>query len=224
MNYIKQLNEAKSYMRTFHKDDTTGHDVAHVERVLNLAKFIADTEQSGELLIIELASILHDTVDSKLTDTAYSMTQLSHFLQKIQISDENRLRILYIIEHMSYKGGANNNVPLSIEGQIVRDADRLDAMGAIGIARTFQFAGHFDEPMWISPTSASDLEYETHYPPHTEEIMLSPQSAIKHFYDKLFKLKSLIHTETGKQIAEERHHFMEQFITQFFQEWYFNNQ
>ena len=103
---------------------------------------------------------------------------------------------------------------MSIDGKIVRDADRLDALGAIGIARTFQFAGHFGEPMWTE----MNMPFESI---QMNEIDKYDASAIKHFYEKLLKLKDLMHTSTGMQLAEERHTFMIQFLKQFLNEWNF---
>ncbi|MCD8860112.1 phosphohydrolase [Staphylococcus gallinarum] len=220
MDYLEQIKHAKAYMYQFHKNDTTGHDVAHVERVLHLARYISDSEQIGSKIIIELASLLHDTVDDKLTNQSEGLVALTNFLQQLQLTSHQQQHILHIIKHMSYKDGKNNAVQLSIEGQIVRDADRLDALGAIGIARTFQFAGHFGEPMWQTSTIDTNVE-KAQQIPHTNDIMHSPPSAIKHFYDKLFKLKDLMHTTTAKKLAEERHIYMENFVKQFFQEWYF---
>lgn len=115
---------------------------------------------------------------------------------------------------MNYRGGKNNSIKLSAEGQIVRDADRLDAIGAIGIARTFQFASHYGEPMWTEhEISFKDLKIE--------QIEHFDNSVIKHFYEKLLKLKDLMHTPTGRKLAEERHQFMLLFLKQFLKEWNF---
>lgn len=209
------LNHAYNYMCTYHKDDATGHDIAHINRVLRLATYIAEQEQSQHMLTIQLASLLHDTVDSKLTNHKKALTKLKSFLKDLQLPKEQQQHILHIIKHISYRHGQNNEVSLTLEGQIVRDADRLDAIGAIGIARTFQFAGHFNEPMWVEHSTKHITETDdAHYD------QWSP-SAIKHFYEKLLKLKSLMHTETAKQLAAQRHQYMENFINQFFEEWYF---
>ncbi|OEL05121.1 HD domain-containing protein [Staphylococcus casei] len=208
------LKSAESYMTTFHSNDATGHDVAHIKRVVNMAKYIAHKENDGDLLIIELASLLHDTIDEKLTDSKQAKIKLSGFLNQLALSSHQQADILHIIENMSYQDGQNNSVQLSKEGQIVRDADRLDAIGAIGIARTFQFAGHFNEPMWVDIQSDIPSNHEA-----TDYIDWRP-SAIKHFYEKLFKLKDLMHTETGKRIAQQRHEYMKAFVSQFFKEWY----
>lgn len=214
MNHINILNQANEYMAHFHKNDATGHDIAHVNRVVKMATYISKQEQAGDLLTIQLASLLHDTVDTKLTNTQKALQNLKSFLTNLQLAPEQLQHILYIIENISYKNGQNNLVSLSIEGQIVRDADRLDAIGAIGIARTFQFSGHFKESMWKEHDTKNINEVDTSL--YSE---WSP-SAIKHFYEKLFKLKDLMHTTTAKQIAQERHQYMQQFVEQFFNEWY----
>ncbi len=215
MNPQEIVNSAQTYMEAFHKDDATGHDIAHVMRVVKMAKFIAQQEQVGDLLIIQLASLLHDTVDAKLTDAAEAKHKLKQFLTQLLLPIQQQEAVLHIIEHMSYKNGENNDIALSIEGQIVRDADRLDAIGAIGIARTFQFAGHFGEPMWVEGENTSTLANEA------IDSNAFPASAIKHFHEKLFKLKALMHTPTAKQLAQQRHEYMDLFVTQFFNDWYF---
>lgn len=207
---------ARDYMNMFHKNDYTGHDIAHVERVYTLAMYIAQKEGIKQTLIIELASLLHDTVDSKIADEQLAYQKLSYFLKTLDLTNVEIQHILHIIQHMSYRGGKNNNVTLSFEGQIVRDADRLDAIGAIGIARTFQFSGHFDEPMWTEKNGT----YDSLQKAHIEQL---DNSAIKHFFEKLLKLKDLIHTNTGQKIAEQRHVFMVQYLKQFLSEWDFNN-
>ena len=152
------------------------------------------------LFIIELSSILHDTIDPKLVNEQQAKDTLIEFLNNIELSIDDQNHVIHIIENMSYKNGSNNHIELSTEGQIVRDADRLDAIGAIGIARTFQFAGYFNEPMWTEAKVPDDFSDHT--------LTQLPPSAIKHFYEKLFKLKDLMHTKTAKHIATQRHEFM----------------
>ncbi|MBO1222665.1 HD domain-containing protein [Staphylococcus nepalensis] len=209
------LNKANSYMETFHYDDVSGHDIAHVNRVTKLAEYIASNEQTGHLLTIQLASILHDTIDEKIAKPKEAKARLINFFAELNLSQTLQESILHIIENMSYKNGANNNTKLSIEGQIVRDADRLDAMGAIGIARTFQFAGHFGEPMWVENQDHNIMQ-ETN-----QNYNDWPSSAIKHFFEKLLKLKTLMHTKTAKNLAQQRHDYMQDFVQTFFKEWYF---
>ena len=202
-------------MSAFHQNDTTGHDIAHVSRVVKLATHIASLEQPADYFIIKMAALLHDTVDTKLTNATTAKNKLQAFLSEIGVSSRDATHICFIIAHMSFKNGQNNDITLSKEGQIVRDADRLDAIGAIGIARTFQFAGHFNEAMWSGDVTLEALEQN--------EVSLDQlsQSAIKHFYEKLFTLKSLMHTNSAKAIAQQRHQFMELYIQQFFAEWNF---
>lgn len=215
MNPERQITRAYEYMSAFHQNDTTGHDIAHVSRVVKLATHIASLEQPADYFIIKMAALLHDTVDTKLTNATTAKNKLQAFLSEIGVSSRDATHICFIIAHMSFKNGQNNDITLSKEGQIVRDADRLDAIGAIGIARTFQFAGHFNEAMWSGDVTLEALEQN--------EVSLDQlsQSAIKHFYEKLFTLKSLMHTNSAKAIAQQRHQFMELYIQQFFAEWNF---
>lgn len=213
MNQQEQLNSARTFMTTFHKNDYSGHDIAHINRVERLALYIAQREQPVDTFIINMASLLHDTVDSKLTNTEEATYKLRTFLSSIQINHQDSEAILHIINHMSYSHAKAHHTVLSKEGQIVRDADRLDALGAIGIARTFQFAGAYDEPMW-----SDEIDYQSLNSDSYSLANLSP-SAIKHFYEKLFNLKELMHTETAYAIAKKRHAFMQQFVHQFFEEW-----
>lgn len=215
MESSQKIELAREYMQAFHQNDFSGHDIAHVERVVSLANYIAKEEHNENQMIIILAAMLHDTIDSKLTDYETSLYKLKKFLQRIDINQDDIKHILHIIEHMSFKSGKNNHVVLSEEGQIVRDADRLDAIGAIGIARAFQYAGYFKEPMWTEKIDG--------YPTNEEDIRKLSPSAIRHFYDKLLILKDLMHTTTAQAIAKERHAFMEQFLNQFFNEWHHLN-
>ncbi|MHD0397206.1 HD domain-containing protein [Staphylococcus simulans] len=215
MNQYQQLKSAEQYMKDFHQTDHTGHDVNHVMRVVKMALFISEQEGYGNPYIIQMAALLHDTIDTKLTEEATAESKLVAFLNRIEVSGNDQDKIMHIIKNISFRHHKNQDISLSKEGYIVRDADRLDAIGAIGIARTFQFAGHFDEPMWQGPIPDhidSDVELDGYNP-----------SAIKHFYDKLFKLKDLMHTETATEIAQERHRFMEFFVAQFFNEWQFTD-
>lgn len=213
MNNEERIQMALKYMKEFHKNDYSGHDVEHVNRVHALAKYIAKNEGFEQPFIIEISSILHDTIDPKLVNEQQGKNNLIKFLSDIELSKDDQNHVIHIIENMSFKKGSNNFIELSTEGQIVRDADRLDAIGAIGIARTFQFAGYFNEPMWT----------ETKVPDNFSDSTLTqlPPSAIKHFYEKLFKLKDLMHTKTAKHIAIQRHEFMKTFVSQFFDEWHY---
>ncbi|ULG71665.1 HD domain-containing protein [Macrococcus brunensis] len=203
------IKETEKYVKDFHMGDSSGHDYAHIERVRKMALTIGREEQA-DLLIVEMAALLHDTVDDKLTDEVTAWTKLENFFDQIALAEDKRDAIRHILKYMSFKGGKNAGKLESLEGKVVQDADRLDAIGAIGIARTFMYAGKFGDIMYdplIPPRDLQQADYreKTH--------------AINHFYEKLLKLKDLMNTETGRAIAAERHEFMEQFVAQFKKEW-----
>ncbi|MBF7016591.1 HD domain-containing protein [Staphylococcus durrellii] len=213
MKQKEKLKRARTFMTKFHRNDYSGHDIAHIHRVERLALYIADREQPVNTFIINMACLLHDTVDSKLTNIDEAAKNLRTFLASLEIEKNECEAILHIINNISYNHAQTHTTMLTKEGQIVRDADRLDALGAIGIARTFQFAGAFNEPMWSNEVDFPSLINGT-----VNLNDLSP-SAIKHFYEKLFNLKDLMHTKTAMTLAKERHNFMQQFVQQFFYEW-----
>lgn len=194
--------ETERFVQEFHANDFSGHDFSHIERVRKMALRIAEIE-GGNVRIIELAALLHDVADSKLGGTSENVDQ---YLRP-RVSEQDRQHILDIINSLSFKGG--DRPPMkTLEGKIVQDADRLDAIGAIGIARTFQFAGHFQEPMYVpglAPREPGDRTGTT--------------SALHHFDEKLFRLKDLMNTKTAKIIAEDRHQYMREFVERFKQEW-----
>ncbi|MBX8994291.1 HD domain-containing protein [Staphylococcus pettenkoferi] len=218
MEKTEQIWRAEQYMKEVHQYDASGYDVAHVYRVVSLALYLADQEDaSADTHVIHLAALLHDTVDEKLFIKQDAPEQLQRFLTEIELTHAEIENIRHIIQYMSYRGGRNNHVTLSLEGQIVRDADRLDALGAIGIARTFQYAGHSGEAMWTGDATFDQLEQASE-----DEIQSLSPSAIQHFYEKLFKLRHLMHTKSGRTLAEQRHQFMKQFVETFLTEWNFD--
>ncbi|MCT4793049.1 MULTISPECIES: HD domain-containing protein [Exiguobacterium] len=194
--------ETERFVQEFHANDFSGHDFSHIERVRKMALRIAEIE-GGNVRIIELAALLHDVADSKLGGTSENVDQ---YLRP-RVSEQDRLHILDIINSLSFKGG--DRPPMkTLEGKIVQDADRLDAIGAIGIARTFQFAGHFQEPMYVPGLAPREPGERT-----------GTTSALHHFDEKLFRLKDLMNTKTAKIIAEDRHQYMREFVERFKQEW-----
>lgn len=205
-NMIKQ---AEDYVKVLLEKERSGHDYYHIERVRKLALYIAKKEKAN-LFIVEMAALLHDTVDEKLFDEETAYANLELFFNQIELPQKDREAIIHILKYMSFKGGINEGKLKSLEGHIVQDADRLDALGAIGIARTFQFAGKFGEAMYDPNIKVREDLTKTYREPST---------AINHFYEKLFKLKDLMNTTTGKQLAEEKHAYMEQFIEMFMKEW-----
>lgn len=208
MNNKEVLHITESFVKNVHKDESSGHDYAHIERVRKMAVEIAEKE-NADLFIVEMAALLHDTVDEKLFDTIAAWERLNKFYEEIQLPIEHRQAINHILKYMSFNGGKNEGKLESLEGKVVQDADRLDALGAIGIARTFMFAGKFGEAMYDPNIPVRDdlSDYRT------------PSTAINHFYEKLFKLIDLMNTETAKKMAEERNTYMKAFIEQFKKEW-----
>ncbi|MEC4003446.1 HD domain-containing protein [Flavobacterium sp. SUN052] len=195
------------------KGAEAGHDWFHIERVYKNALLIAKGENC-DLEVVKLGALLHDIADSKFNDGDETVGPkvAREFLESQNASQEIISHVINIIENISFKGGNFEKKFSSKELEIVQDADRLDAIGAIGIARTFNYGGFKNRQMYnpeILPKLAmSKEEYKNNEAP-----------TINHFYEKLLLLKDKMNTETGKKIAEERHHFMELFLSQFYAEW-----
>lgn len=207
------LKETKSFVKDKLYKEFSSHDWFHIKRVYNLATYICEKE-GGDKFIIKMASLLHDIDDWKFSNNNKTTES---FLESICIDEESIYKIMNIITTMSYKGGVVNSYQNNLEGKIVQDADRLDAMGAIGIARAFTYGG-----------SKNILMYNPHIKPknfqNLDEVKNLDNHTINHFYEKLLKLKDLINTDTAKQIAEERHRFMEIYLDEFYYEWNFNKE
>ena len=190
-----------------------GHDWFHIERVWKLSKKIAEQE-GGNLEVIELSALLHEIADPKFHngDETLALKISQNFLEEIHIDTELIEQVLFVIKNISFKNRAEapENPPLEL--QIVQDADRLDAIGAIGIARTFNFGG-FKNNLMYHPEIKPNLGM------NKEEYKKSNGTTINHFYEKLLLLKDLMNTETAKKIASERHDFMLQFLDEFYKEW-----
>ena len=191
----------------------SGHDWFHIERVWKLSLKIQEKE-GGDKLIIELAALLHDIADPKFYngDETIASRIVNEFLTEQKVDSETIEKVIFIIENMSFKNrnDAPENLPLELK--IVQDADRLDAIGAIGIARTFNFGGYKNNLMYHP-----DIEPKLNQ--SKEEYKKSNGTTINHFYEKLLLLKDLLNTETAKEIAEHRHQFMLQFLDEFYKEW-----
>lgn len=190
-----------------------GHDWFHIQRVYKNALSIAQNEVCT-IQIVQLAALLHDIADSKFHDGDETIgPQMARdFLASEGVAGEVIDHVVNIIENISFKGGNTASNFSSIELQIVQDADRLDAIGAIGIARTFNYGGFKNRAL-----------YNPNIPPNTkmtkEEYKNNEGPTINHFYEKLLQLKDKMNTETGKQIAQKRHQYMEGFLSQFYAEW-----
>lgn len=211
MTRNEMIEETIVFVKRILEADASGHDWYHIERVYKLAQIIAK-EEGGDGFIIEMAALLHDVADEKLNESEEAgLKRVEDYLADLRVSPEEQMHILHIIMNMSYKGGHGGKVE-TLEGKIVQDADRLDALGAIGIARTFAYGG-----------AKGRLMYDPAIPPREamtkEEYRKSNDPSLNHFYEKLLKLKDLMNTECAKRLAEERHLYMEQFIEQFMKEW-----
>ena len=191
-----------------------GHDWFHIERVYKNALLIAQEEDDCDLTIVKLAALLHDIADSKFHngDEQVGPKMARTFLESQGVSEEIIAHVIAIIENISFKGGNFEKQFSSKELDIVQDADRLDAIGAIGIARTFNYGGFKNRPLY-NPAIQPNLNM------NKEEYKNNNAPTINHFYEKLLLLKDKMNTETGKQIAEKRHAYMVNFLSQFYAEW-----
>ena len=207
------IDKTISFVKEKLKDAEAGHDWFHMQRVYKNALLIADGEQC-DLEVVKLGALLHDIADSKFQDGDESIGPkvAREFLESQNVSEEIIAHVVNIIENISFKGGNFEKKFTSKELEIVQDADRLDALGAIGIARTFNYGGFKNRPLY-NPDIAPNLNMSK------EEYKNSESPTLNHFYEKLLLLKDKMNTETGKKIAEERHRFMELFLSQFYAEW-----
>lgn len=194
-------------------EEGTGHDWYHIDRVRKNALLI-HSKEGGDRDIIELAALLHDISDHKFNGGDFDKgAEVSRvLLEELTVSEEVIEQVVYIVKNVSYKGSGVADVMESLEGKIVQDADRLDAIGAIGIARTFAYGG-----------SVGSLIYDPEVPPtlHTDKESYAKDRShtINHFYEKLLLLKERMHTTAGKEIARNRTQFMKDYLEQFYAEW-----
>ena len=205
------INEALEYVKKIFENDYSGHDYFHTLRVFKMATHIA-TKENANLEIVQLAALLHDVDDIKLSPKTYEeKTNARRFLAANNIDEITISEICQIISEISYMGN-DSVVPKTLEGRCVQDADRLDALGAIGIARAFAYGGNHNRSMHhpdIKPNmNMGKQEYDNHL-----------STTINHFYEKLFKLTELMNTCTAKVIAKDRETYMKDFIIEFMDEW-----
>ena len=206
------IEKAKEFVKALMAGDASGHDFFHTQRVLNLAQTIATREPGADMEIVQLIALLHDVDDRKLSpQTHENLDNARNFLRENGVDPDMTAVILEGIRNLSFKG-TGKSVPASLEGKIVQDADRLDAIGAIGIARAFAFGGSRGREMY-DPNEPPQLDMDE------KAYAKSGGHTINHFYEKLLRLKDLMNTETGKAMAEHRHGFMEQFLDEFYGEW-----
>ncbi len=212
MNTKNLINNTVEFVKHKLSGDSSGHDWWHIYRVWNLAKRI-QTIEGGNLFVVELAALLHDVADWKFYENENDgLKVVSAFLTTQDAEPETIKSVIDIIKNISFKGAGVKDKMNSIEGKIVQDADRLDAIGAIGVGRTFAFGGKYGNEMY-NPEVGVIMHQ------NFNEYKNSKGTTINHFYEKLLLLKDRMNTETAKQIAETRHNYMQNFLNQFMDEW-----
>lgn len=213
MEQQELITRTIAYVRRELQHAEGGHDWFHIERVWKTAKTIAQGE-SVNMLVVELGALLHDIADSKFHggDEEIGPRKARTFLEQQGVEASIVAQVVNIIQFIGFKGGKERAAFASPELAVVQDADRLDAMGAIGIARAFNYGGFKGRELY-NPAILPNLHMSK------EEYKKSTAPTINHFYEKLLLLKELMNTETGKHLAQERHRFMEQYLEQFYREW-----
>lgn len=213
MTTQEQIEKTIHFVKKQLTDAEGGHDWFHIERVYKNALLIAKQE-NVDVFVVQLGALLHDIADSKFHngDETVGPKVAREFLLTINVDTATIDHVVNIIENISFKGGNTSQKFKSLELDVVQDADRLDAIGAIGIARAFNYGGFKNRPIY-NPEIQPNLNMTK------EEYKTSTAPTITHFYEKLLLLKDKMNTKTGTQIAKDRHQFMELYLEQFFAEW-----
>ena len=201
------------YVRSLLVGEGSGHDWWHIYRVWKMSVRIAK-EENANLLVVELGALLHDIADWKFNDGDEEVgpAKARAWLQSLMVDEEVIAQVYQIVRDISYKGAGVATPMPTIEGQVVQDADRLDAIGAIGIARTFAYGGSKAREMY-NPDQSPVLHQSF------EQYKMGNGSTINHFYEKLLLLKERMNTATAKRLAQHRHKVMEEFLDEFYLEW-----
>lgn len=205
------VQNATKFIKAVFQNDFSGHDFFHSMRVYRTAMKIAEAEHA-DMQVVALAALLHDVDDRKLSPmTAEKKENAARFMRSQNVPESEIRQVCQIIDEVSFKG-TDSVRPSTPEGKCVQDADRLDALGAIGIARTFAYGG-----------SHNCAIYDPELPPRTAmnqaQYYSSKSTSLNHFYEKLFLLEGMMNTETGKAIARKRTQYMQQFVDEFLNEW-----
>ena len=215
MDKEKIIEKTKEFVRNKLEGEGSGHDWWHIYRVYNIAISIAKTENKEvDIFVVKLGALLHDIADWKFNngDTNVGANISKDFLQSLKVDNETINHVADIVKNISFKGAGEKSNMKTLEGMIVQDGDRLDAIGAIGIARTFAYGGYDNREMY-NP----DINPENHET--FEQYKNSKGTTINHFYEKLLLLKDLMNTEAGRKYAKKRHKFMEEYLKEFYEEW-----
>ncbi len=210
------IHQLEKEVKVLFHEESSGHDIYHLKRTMNTALTLQEKE-GGDKLIIAVSAFLHDVhriiqkETGKFCSPKDSLPKVKEILDKTNLTEEQKEKVLHCVEyHEEYNFSENGKTVNDIETLVLQDADNLDAIGAIGIGRTFSFSGANQVPMWI-PEKPFDRD--------SFDESEKDSSTVHHFYSKLLKLKENMNTETAKKMANERHKFMELFLQEFFDEW-----
>lgn len=207
------ISQTAAFVKAELQNAEAGHDWQHIERVWKTARTIGQQEKA-DLQVVELAALLHDIADAKFHggDEEVGPRKAESFLQQLAVDETITNHVVQIVRHISFKGGNFTSGFHSLELAVVQDADRLDAIGAIGVARAFHYGGFKNRELY-NPAIPPNLNMTK------EQYKTSTAPTLNHFYEKLLLLKDRMNTAAGRQMAEQRHRFMEMFLEQFYKEW-----
>jgi len=211
MNRKEIIKKTVEFSKDKLKNGTIGHEWSHTERVRKIAKEIAQKEKA-DMFIVEISALLHDVFDHKFFDEKLAQEKIEKYLRQFKLDKGTEEHIKNIVANISFKGAGVKNKISTLEGKVVQDADRLDAIGAIGIARVFSYGAHANREFYdpkIKPV--------LHTSP--EKYKNAKSTSINHFYEKLLLLKDRMNTQAAKKMATKRHRFLEEFLKEFFAEW-----
>ncbi|MFH1246759.1 MAG: HD domain-containing protein [Candidatus Micrarchaeota archaeon] len=211
MNKQEIIEKTAKIIKEKMAGEGTGHDWWHVCRVWKTAEHIAQ-EEEADLFIVELGALLHDVADWKFHEEGAGPKEARKILEQVSTDRETIEKVVHVVENVSFKGAGEENKIQSLEGKIVQDADRLDAIGAIGITRAFAYGGYKNREIYnpeVTPEQHATFE----------QYKNNKGTTINHFYEKLLLLKDRMNTQTAKKMAEHRHKYMEDFLQEFYAEW-----
>jgi len=211
MDRDKIIEPVERFVKSYLSEAETGHNWWHIKRVRNNALHICACEKRGDPFIIELAALLHDIGDHKIDPAADGPAMVRDLLGELGVENSIIEQVTGIMKEISFRDSFNEGHSKSPEFRIVQDADRLDAIGAIGIARAFNYGGSAGNEIWVPGVEPSQFNSK-------EEYVLTETTTINHFYEKLLLLKDKMNTKTASALAKERHEYMEKFLDQFFRE------
>lgn len=211
------IGAAEKYVKDELEGLCSAHDFYHIERVLRVARTIHSEEKRGDLLVIELGALLHESFDAKFygkEEMEQKEATLLSLFREYGLGDERIRKTFFVIKNVGFGKSLERTAdfPMTPELEIVEDADRLDAIGAIAIARTFSYGGKHHRPIYDPTYPIAEIRDQASY-------MKGNSSSLHHFHEKLLRLMDLLHTESAKRIAHPRHEFMERFVSEFMREW-----